>query len=214
LGDFANCGDETVQKRLRTAIRDPDQFFDELVVVSCAGWHLSRGHRVAITQKEGMPDLALEIPRWQLPIQAEGKRIRKGDTYSPLKCAIQKANTQIKNAGQRCHGLVYLDVTDRVASVSFEIGNDSPPNEIVAIQHEMQRLLNQHYTSVSGVILLWKYYTILQMNDGGALCLVRYKSLLVRHRRPRESLPEDCEPILLGYTTMLRIVPDAGRTTC
>jgi len=208
LGDFANYGDHTVQKRLRAVIQNPNQFFDALVVVSCAGWHLSRGHRVAVTEKDGMPDLALEIPRWQLPIQAEGKRIRKGTSYSPLKGAVKKANTQIKNAGQRCYGLIYLDVTDRVDSVNSE--NDAPPSEIVAIQQEVQRLLDRFYTSVSGVILLWKYYTILPMNDGGALCFVRYKSLLIRHRSPKESLPEDNEPILLGYTNMLRIVPDSG----
>jgi hypothetical protein len=207
LGDLANYGDEVVQKRLRAVIQEPNQFFDALVVVSCAGWHLTRGHRVTATEKDGMPDLALEISEWQLPIQAEGKRIRQGTSYSPVKGAIEKANMQVKNAKQRCYGLVYLDVSDRVDVAS--LGDDELSNEIVAIQNEVRHWLNRFYTSVSGVILLWKYPTILPMRDGGVLCLVRCKSLLIRHRQPKESLPENPEPVLLGYTAMLQIVRPA-----
>ena len=61
----------------------------------------------------------------------------------------------IKKAGQRCYGLVYLDVSQRsVDPASF--WNDSLPNEFVTIQLEVQRCLDRFNTSVSAVILLGK----------------------------------------------------------
>ena len=111
---------------------NPDQFLDVLVEVSCAAWHVSRGHKVEATEKIGMPDLALEIPGWQRPIQAECKRVQKDTSDSRFMDVIKKANSQIKNAGQRCYGLVYYDVSDRVDETSF--GSDSIPEEVEKIQ--------------------------------------------------------------------------------
>jgi hypothetical protein len=111
--------------------------------------------------------------------------------------------------GQRCYGLVYLDVSQRtVDPASF--WNDSLPNEFGTIQLEVQRCLDRFNTSVSGVILLWKDHIILKMNDGGALCFHRYRSFLIRHRNPKEPLPEDTEPIMVGNTVMLPVVPGEG----
>ena len=210
LGDLANYGDEAVQNRLRTVVLDPDQFFDVLLEVSCAAWHISHGHKVQATERDGMPDFALEIPGWQLPIQAECKRIRRGPR---VKRAIEKANRQIKNVGQRCYGLVYLDVSecakvpDLVDPVSLKA--DTLPDEIVALKNEVQRFLDRVYTSLSGVILLWKHQTVLPMNDGGLLFVFRYQNLLVRHRNPKEPLPEDTEQISVGFSNTVRILPGA-----
>ena len=206
LGDLANYGDMAVCRRLREVIQHPRQFLDVLVEVSCAAWHVSHGHDVTATEKTGMPDLALGIPGWHLPILAECKRVGKAAKYSRFKAVIQKANSQIKCAGQRCHGLLYLDVSDRVEKASF--GN-SLPNEIVKIQEEVQRCLRQHYTSVGGVVLLWKGHTTrtLSTKDGreALACVLYYQSHLIRHRKPEEPLPENAEPIMLGYTSILHI---------
>jgi len=210
VGDLANYGDKAVQKRLRAVVRDPDQFFDVLLEVSCAAWHISHGHKVEATQRDGMPDLALEIPGWQLPIQAECKRVKRS---SRIKEAIEKANRQIKNVGQRCYGLVYIDVSEcaKVPDLvdPLSLRDDKIPDEIVAIKNEVQRLLDRVYTSVSGVILLWKHHIVLPMKDGGLLFIFRYQNLLVRHRSPKEPLPEDTEQISVGYTNTVRILPDA-----
>jgi len=170
LGDLANYRDEAVQKRLRAVVRDPDQFFDVLVEVSCAAWHISRGHKVEATQRDGMPDLELEIPGWQIPIQAECKRVKRD---SRIKGAIEKANRQIKNVGQRCYGLVYHDISEGAKVPELvdllSLRNNKIPDEIAAFKNEVQRLLGRVYTSVSGVILLWKRHTVLPMKDGGLL---------------------------------------------
>ncbi len=205
LGDLANYGDEAVQKRLRAVIQHPEQFLDALVEVTCAGWHVSRGHDVKATEKDGMPDLDLQIPGWELPIQAECKCVK----YAGFKKAIEKANAQIKRAAKRCYGLVYLDVSQRnVDPASF--WSDSLPKEFATIQAELQHCLERFNRSVSGVILLWKDHTILRMNDGGVLCFLRYRGILIRHKGPLERLPEDTEPIMVGYTCMLPVVPDQG----
>jgi len=136
-----------------------------------------------------MPDLALEISEWQLPIQAEGKRIRKGTSYSPVKGAIEKANAQIKNAKQRCYGLVYLDVSDRVDVAS--LGNDELSNEIAAIQNEVRHWLNWFYTSVSGVILLWKYPTNSADERWWSALLGALQESVDPAQTTKESLPEN-----------------------
>jgi hypothetical protein len=185
LGDLANYGDEAVQKRLRAVIQVPDQFLDILVEVACAGWHVSRGHEVKATEEEGMPDLELKIPAWPLPIQAECKCVKN----SGFESAIRKANAQIKRAGHRCYGLVYLDVSQRsVDPASF--WNDSLPEEFAPILLEVERCLREF--------------------NGGALCFHRYRSFLIRHRNPKEPLPEHTEPIMVGNTVMLPVIPGEG----
>ena len=66
LGNLANYGDEAVCRRFRAEIQEPKKFLDVLLEVSCAAWHVSRGHDVTATVDKGMPDLALEIPGWRL----------------------------------------------------------------------------------------------------------------------------------------------------
>lgn len=211
LGDLANYGDEAVCRRLRAVIQNPDQFLDVLVEVSCAAMHVSRAHDVTATEDIGMPDIALEIPDWQLPIQADCKRVGKNANYSRFKNVIKKANTQIKHTNQRCHGLLYLDVSDRVDKKA-NLG-DPIPDEIVKIQETIQRCLRQHYTSVAGVVLLWKDNIIMPMTDGseGVICFLRYRSHLIRHNEPKVPLPEDSEPIMLGCTIMLKLLPNELR---
>jgi len=205
LGDLANYGDEAVQKRLGAVIQFPDQFLDVLVEVACAGWHVWRGNEVKPTEDKGMPDLELKIPAWPLPIQAECKCVKN----SAFEKAIKKANKQIKKAAQPCYGLVYLDISQRsVDPASF--WSDSLPNEFSQIQMEVQGCLRDFNKSVSGVILLWKDHIILRMNDGGALCLHRYRSVLIRHMNPNEPLPEDTERIMVGNTVMLPVVAGDG----
>jgi hypothetical protein len=211
FGDLANYGDEAVCRRFRAVIQEPDQFLDVLVEVSCAAWHVSRGHDVMATENAGMPDLTLEIPDWRLPIQADCKRVGKAATYSRFKKVIEKANTQIKRANQRCYGILYLDVSDRVAK---RVSLGAPlPDEIARIQETIQRCLRQHYTSVGGVVLLWKDTLTVPMTDGseGVLCVLRYRSHLIRHSEPKAPLPEDPEPIMLGYTGALTVLPNELR---
>jgi len=206
LGDLANYGDEAVCRRLRAVIQEPNQFLDVLVEVSCAAWHVSRGHDVTATEEKGMPDLALEIPGWRLPIRADCKRVGKDAGSSRFKNVIEKGNAQIKRTNQRCHGLLYLDVSDRVAKASF---GDSLPDEIAKIQETIQHCLNQYYTSVGGVVLLWKDYITLPMKDGseGVVCFLTYQSHLIRHRKPNDPLPEDPESVIFGYTAGLQVLP-------
>jgi hypothetical protein len=206
LGDLANYGDEAVCRRLRAVIQEPNQFLHALVEVSCAAWHVSRGHDVTATEDKGMPDLALEIPGWRLPIKAECKHVEKNTSYSRFQKDIEDANRKIKRTNQHCYGLLYLDVSDRVAKASFE---DSLPDEIVKIQETVQRCLRQHYTSVGGVVLLWKDYITQPMKDGseGVGCILRYRSHLIHHKKPNNPMPEDPESIIFGYTVGLQVLP-------
>jgi hypothetical protein len=201
LGDLANYGDEAVQKRLRAVILHPGQFLDVLVEVACAGYHVSRGHKVKATEEEGMPDLELEIHGWPLPIQAECKCV-KGN--SGVEGAIKKANKQIKNADQVCYGLVYLDISQVDQDPTF--WNDSLPQEFATVQSEVERCLRDFNKSVSGVILLWKDHINLRTNDGGAQCYHRYRSFLIRHRNPKKILPEDTKPLMVGNSILWPVI--------
>jgi hypothetical protein len=206
LGDLANYGDEAVFRRLRTDIQHPSKFFDILVEVSCAAWHVSHRHEVKATEEPGMPDLTLGILGWQLPIQAECKRVGKDAGYSRFKHVIEVGNRQIKRRDQRCYGLLYIDVSDRVDKTTF---GDPRPDEIAKIQETVQRYLCMHYTSIGGVVLLWKghtTHTLSTKDDRAARAYdLGYRSHLIRHRMPEEPLPGNAEPIMLGYTGILHI---------
>jgi hypothetical protein len=91
------------------------------------------------------------------------------------------------------------------------IWSDSLPNEFATIQLEVQRCLDRFNTSVSGVICSGGC-TVLKMTDGSqrVLCFLRYRGILIRHRNPKEPLPEDAEPIMAGYTGMLQVLPGDG----
>ena len=204
LGDLANYGDEAVCRRLQAEIQHPRAFLDVLVEVSCAAWHVSRGHEVLATEETGMPDLALRIPGWELPIEAECKRVGKDAGYSRFKHIIGDGDRKIKRRDQRCYGVLYIDVSDRMDKAK---SGDSLPDEIAKIQEEVQRCLHVHYTFIGGVILLWKGHTTRSVTDGRKeiACVLEYRSHLIRHRMPKEPLPENPTPIMLEYTTILSV---------
>ena len=157
-----------------------------------------------------MPDLAPEIPGWPLLIQVDCKRIKKDSKDSRLGRAIQDTNAKIKQTGQHCHGLVYIDVSDRVTETNF--GDDSLPKEIKDVKNFVQRQLAQHNTHVSGAAILWKDYIVVPMEHATdrALCFIRYRSQLVRHQNPKEPLPAAAERFMPGYTAMLSILLNQG----
>jgi hypothetical protein len=143
LGDLANYGDVAVCRRLRAEIQHPRAFLDVLVEVSCAAWHVSHRHEVTATEETGMPDLALGIPGWVLPIQTECKRVKKDAGYSRFKAVIRDGDRKIKRRSQRCYGLIYIDVSDRVDKAKF---GDSLPDEIAKIQETVQRCPRLHFS--------------------------------------------------------------------
>jgi hypothetical protein len=126
LGNLANYGDESVQNRIRSAIRKPREFQDVMVELNYAAWHLSRGNQVRAFQAEGYPDFEVIVPCPLVHLAADCKRVKEGTNEQRFGQLVKDANKQIKTLNtdrqrtrpdQRsapCHGLLVVDVADRV----------------------------------------------------------------------------------------------------
>jgi len=68
LGSLDLYGDETVQKKIRSRITDPEQFEDLMVELYVAAWHKTKSHAIDPIEKEGYPDLKVEIPNINIPV--------------------------------------------------------------------------------------------------------------------------------------------------
>lgn len=205
LGHLANYGDAAVVKRLRTVIHNKTQFFDVLLEIACAAWHITKGHTVHATEDEGMPDLCITVPDWNPPVFAECKRLSGQGGHGRLLNVVLDANKKFKRANDAGFGVVYLDIS--VCVRDCERTGDDVPQDVAIIETEIQTLLQRHYRSVSALVLLWKQHTtrFYTFDSRIAGCFMLYRSRIVRHSRPWVRLPVGTDPIMIGQTLMLRI---------
>ena len=207
IGDLANYGDDRVQRRIRAVVEEPRQFLDLLLEISWAAWHIGRGHAVTASEDEGMPDFQIVVPSASLPIAADCKRVQAQSSDQRFRKLVNKANRQIKNLGIECHGMVVIDITERVPPIT-NLGDDSP----AAADHVcdiVQGCLQRAHTSVSGAIVTWRDVLTTPMRDGsgGTLCVLRQHSRLVRHQQPLHPLSENDDEICIGYTSGFQVRP-------
>jgi len=78
LGSLDLYGDEAVQKKIRSRITNPEQFEDLMVELYVGAWHRTKNHTVEPIEKEGYPDLRIEIPNINIPVFTECKHLRTG----------------------------------------------------------------------------------------------------------------------------------------
>lgn len=199
LGQLVNYGDDKVRRRLQSVIPDHLQYLDVLAEFRCVGWHLSQGHEVSVSENPGWADFRIAIPGWELPVLADCKRLSKTPTKMTVKRLIEKANRQVKTVGQDAHGLVLLDASELTLSAVRQLSDDIAV-EVLAIQDVVQRLLANHYTALSGVVLFWDelYVLCAEPRGRGAMMSLRTRSLVVRHSAPIRPLPQDPKPIGLS----------------
>jgi hypothetical protein len=210
IGNLANYGDESVQTRIKSEIRESKKFHDVMVEFNYAAWHLSRGNQVRAFQAEGYPDFEVIVPCPLVHLAADCKRVKEGTNEQRFGQLVKDANKQIKTLNtdrqrtrpdQRsapCHGLLVVDVADRVLRFS-ELGDPDPP-EIDRVSDLLQDSMRTKNTTVSAALVTWRKLIVTPMTDGSGrdLCVFQQYSRIVRHQNPVCVLPHDSSFLELG----------------
>ena len=206
FGSMTNYGDAKVQRRIRATISNPIQFLSTMTELSCAAFHLIRGHSVIAYEELGFPDFEALLPNWDLPIAIDCKRISRDTSTNRLGKVINKANKQVKALEKPCYGLVVLDVSEKVDNNSFEL-SDNIPSEIITLKDSVSIAISQENTSISGVLLLWDDFSIIETQKprGSSLSLcLRRKNMLIQHARPKYPLGKDLDSVTIGNSLIIK----------
>lgn len=200
LGSLDLYGDEAVQKKIYSRIKNSKQFEDLIVELYVGAWHKTKNHIVEPMEKEGHPDLRVEIPDINIPIFIECKHLWT-DSKRRLRQRIRKANEQIKKAADEIkipsYGAVILDVSIPVAARQVENNNlsDKLQEMIDVVQ---SALSGQKNPSIGTAILVWDDYMILGDPPNSTLVAFRRRYKRVLHKDM--AIPEKL-PLFEGYTT-------------
>lgn len=200
FGSLDLYGDEAVQKKIRSRIVNPRQFEDLMVELYAGAWHKTRNHNVHPMEREGFPDLKVNIPGVKIPIFIECKHLWT-DSKNRLQKVIKKANKQIKKVREiewPFYGVVILDVSRPVAT--GQVVNDKLPNKLQEIIKIVQSALSGKKNQFIGVVILvWDDYMILGNPPGRVLVAVRRRYKRISHKNPHFNIPENL-PLFEGYT--------------
>lgn len=202
LGSLNLYGNETVQKKIRSRITNPKQFEDLMVELYVSAWHKTKNHAIDPIEKEGYPDLKVEIPNINLPVFIECKHLWSGSKNN-LQDAIKKANKQIKRAVKEkkfpSYGAVILDVSVPVAA--GHVQNDNLPDKLQRIIDVVQSSLSgEKNRFVGAAIVVWDDYMLMGNSPDSTLAAYRRRYKRVSHRNPNLPVPENL-PLFEGYTT-------------
>jgi len=201
LGSLDLYGDETVQKKIRSRITDPNQFEDLMVELYVAAWHKTKNHTIELIEKDGYPDLKIEIPAMNIPVFIECKHLWTG-SKNRIQKVIKKANNQIKKAvketGITSYGAVILDVSIPVAAGQVE--NDNLPDKLREMVNVVQSALSgKKNRSVGAAIIVWDDYMQIGNPPDRTMLAYRRRYKRVSHTSPNLPIPENL-PLFEGYT--------------
>jgi len=204
LGSLDLYGDKAVKKKIYSRITNPEQYEDLMVELYVGAYHKTKNRVVNPLEKEGYPDLRIDIPNVNIPVFIECKRLMTR-SRNRLQEVIKKANKQIKEAikdiGHPLYGVIVLDVSTPVAAGQVE--NDDLSNELQEIINTIQNALSgQKNRSVGTAIVVWDDYMIMGKPPDGTLVVFRrrYKRISHTHENITLVIPEKL-PLFEGYTT-------------
>ena len=201
LGSLDLYGDEAVQRKIRSRITNPEQFEDLMVELYVGAWHKTKSHTIDPIEKEGYPDLRIEIPNINIPVFIECKHLWTGSKNN-LQDAIKKANKQIKRTAKEIelpsYGAVILDVSVPVAADQVE--NDNLSDKLLRMVDVVQSALSgEKNQSVGAAIIVWDDYMLMGKPPDSTLVAYRRRYKRISHRNPNLPVPENL-PLFEGYT--------------
>lgn len=201
LGSLDLYGDEAVQRKIRSRITNPEQFEDLMVELYVGAWHKTKSYAIDPIEKEGYPDLKVEIPNINIPVFIECKHLWTGSKNN-LQDAIKKANKQIKRAAKEIelpsYGAVILDVSVPVAADQVE--NDNLSDKLLRIVDAVQSALSgEKNRSVGAAIIVWDDYMLMGKPPDSTLVAFRRRYKRISRRNPNLPVPENL-PLFEGYT--------------
>ena len=202
LGDIRSFGDEAVATKIRTRIGMPDQFGDVMLELTLAAWHIAEGHQVTPLERDGWPDISVQVPGVDRPVYVECKRLTSVGAKT-LKNRINKANKQLRAVDHRNYGTMVIDVA---ASVGTNQSSDEPPPAVQTVLDAAQNIISGPKNRAVGRIVVTWLGTDIRQN--GALTTV----FLTRHIAQLDhGAAERLEPLpplnlFAGQTMVLALV--------
>jgi hypothetical protein len=121
LGSLEFYGEETVQKKVKTRISDPEFFEDLMVEFYTASWHMHEKYTITPLEVKSFPDFRVELEGKQFFVEC--KHLRTG-SKNRIHEVIKDANNQIRHTGDGSVGVLIIDVSKVVGF--NRVGNDAP----------------------------------------------------------------------------------------
>jgi hypothetical protein len=191
LGSLDFHGDQSVQKKVRSRVEDPEQYEDLMVELYVGAWHLTENHSVAYLEKEGVPDFRIDIRDADFPVLIDCKRLRQRSAKRARK-DVTKANTQIKNARTNVDPAYGILVLDASAGDFTKAQGDQLPDGLGPIIKAVQSSLSgQENRSVGAVVLVWDDYMVRGIPPDKTWVGFRRRYERVFHKNPLTPVPKD-----------------------
>lgn len=207
LGLFALVGDENVRAYIRSRIDNPDFYEDIMVQLYVASWYKANHQAVSLVEKDGWPDVRVNLSVPNIPMLVECKRLRSTGETSPeilerkIRRVTYKADTQIKHAVSdlghgHCYGVLVLDVSSIVPKTWTELGN-IPQEALQAANFAQRALSGNKNTSVHVAIVVWDTHKLEVDPSPSFRYICARRCLRVKHLLPRPIFPENTPPALI-----------------
>lgn len=207
LGSFANYGSQSVRRRLKQVILQPDGngFKSVMTELFYAAWHISEGHKVTAYEEEGYPDFQVIEEDLSLPLVTDCKRIQRDSNDLRFAKVINKANNQVKKLGVQCYGIAVIDITEKVRNPN--VFSDEIPQSVLHIKEIVSNAIQKDNSSISAVLLFWDDYVVHgdPRMSPDSLIAYRRRSQIVKHCDPMHNLPEEIRLFNLGKTSIFRV---------
>jgi hypothetical protein len=187
-GDLRTYGGPDMQTFIKKRLPEAEFFEDVMCELSFAGWHRTLGRTVHPDQRDGMPDLRIDLPE---PLLVDCKRLTSTSLNS-LKNHLRKANKQVA-AYNALHGTCYPGIAAVDISAVVRVGRsagDEIPRAVTEFEENVRNLLHGPYSSLSAVVLLWDDLLVTQ--DGEKTWYAfrrRYRQ--VNHQKPKHPVTDD-----------------------
>lgn len=193
LGSLNEFGDERVQSKLKSRIRNPEQFEDLMLELAVAGWYLSKGLSVQPSEEPGFPDLRISTVGADVPLHAECKRL-SSITRNRLITEVRDANRQLRHPAEPHCGIALFDLSGALGLVK------APPWYVPPEVEEAQSIVaaalrGAKNRAVGAVFLTWDTCHEIIEQSGLVLLFFSRAKRVVHHE-----LVEGLRPIPQGIT--------------
>jgi hypothetical protein len=198
---FNSLGEKDVREKIRSRILNPQQFEDLMVELCVGAYHKMEGHKISLLEKEGYPDLKVEIAGICTPLFIECKHLWTMSSNN-IQSAIKKANRQIKKAKGDYPGLSY-GVTLLDASIPLfirKVENDLLPRQLEQVLSAIELALSGNKnTSISAGIIVWDDYMKMGDPPKPTYLAFRRRAKIVRHKAEILPIPDSIQ-LFQGFT--------------
>jgi hypothetical protein len=197
-----------VLRQLRLRVADPNQFADQIAVLSCWSMLRSKDIPARVIEQEGLPDIEVPFAESNRSHWIEAKRLRIGKKSEQTRSVISYANKQIKRGGDGV-GSVYLHVERPQERVVFD---DRVPAAVQSyIDHANRELHSGFSRSVAEVIVAWDDYMLLGTPPARTTYFLRRRTKVLLHAAPRAKSLLQGDALEMGRTVMLPIEWSSSR---